>query len=92
MTWTLQIYYKEYQDVFKKKNVDLFPQHHPYDCAIHFQEGTQQPFGPIYNLSQNELITLREFLDENLAKNFIWYSKSRAGVPIIFMKKKDGSL
>jgi hypothetical protein len=26
--------YKEYQDVFEKKNVDMLPQHHPYDCAI----------------------------------------------------------
>jgi hypothetical protein len=30
----LPIYYKEYQDVFKKKNANLFPQQRPYDCAI----------------------------------------------------------
>jgi hypothetical protein len=67
----LSIQYKEYQDVFEKKNPDLLPQHHPYDCAINLQEGTQPSFGPIYNLSQNELATLQEYLDENLAKNFI---------------------
>jgi hypothetical protein len=30
----LPTHYKEYQDVFEKKNVDLFPQQRPYDCAI----------------------------------------------------------
>jgi hypothetical protein len=27
-------HYKKYQDVFEKKNVDLFSQHRLYDCAI----------------------------------------------------------
>jgi hypothetical protein len=30
----LPIHYKEYQDVFEKKNENMLPQHHPYDCAI----------------------------------------------------------
>ena len=84
--------YKEYRDVFEKKNADTLPQHRPYDCGIDLQEGTQPPFGPIYSLSQNELAALREYLDENLAKNFIQHSKSPTGAPILFVKKKDGSL
>ena len=63
--------YKEYQDDFEKKNAYMLPQHRPYDYGIDLQEGTQPPFGPIYSLSQNELAALREYLDENLAKNFI---------------------
>ena len=84
--------YKEYQDVFEKKNADMLPQHRPYDYGIDLQEGTQPPFGPIYSLSQNELIALREYLNENLAKNFIRHSKSSARAHIFFVKKKDGSL
>ena len=84
--------YKEYQDVFEKKNVDMLPQHRPYDCGIDLQEGTQPPFGPIYSLSQNELTALWDYLDENLSKNFIRHSKSPAGAPILFVKNKDGSL
>jgi hypothetical protein len=30
----LSIHYKEYQDVFEKKNVDMLLQHRSYDCAI----------------------------------------------------------
>jgi hypothetical protein len=53
----------------------------------------QPPFGPIYNLSQkNKLAAPREYLDENLAKNFIWHSKFSVGALILFVKKKDGSL
>jgi hypothetical protein len=51
----LPIRYKEYQDVFEKKNAAMLLQHRPYDCAINLQESTQLPFGSIYNLSQNEL-------------------------------------
>jgi len=84
--------YKEFQDVFEKKNADILPEHRPYDCAIDLQDGAQPPFGPIYNLSQNELVALKEYIEENLAKNFIRHSKSPAGAPILFVKKKDGSL
>jgi len=84
--------YEEYRDVFEKKNADTLPQHRPYDCGIELQEDAQPPFGPIYSLSQNELAALRDYLDENLAKNFIQHSKSPTGAPILFVKKKDGSL
>jgi hypothetical protein len=88
----LPIRYKEYQDEFEKKNADLLPQHRPYDCTINLQEASQLSFGPIYNLSQNKLAALQDYLDENLAKNFIRHSNSSAGTPILFVKKKDGSL
>jgi len=84
--------YEEYRDVFEKKNADTLPQHRPSDCGIKLQEGVQPPFGPIYNLSLNELAALRDYLDENLGKNFIRHSKSPAGAPILFVKKKDDSL
>ena len=84
--------YKSYQDVFEKKNADILPQHQPYDCAIDIEDGAQVPFESIYNLSQNELATLKEYIDENLAKGFIQHSKSSIGAPILFVKKKDGSL
>ena len=84
--------YKSYQDIFKKKNTDILLQHRPYDCAIDIENDTQVPFGLIYNLSQDELATLKEYIDENLAKGFIQHSKSPAGAPILFVKKKDGFL
>ena len=84
--------YKDFENVFQKKNADMLLEHRPYDCAIDLQEGAQPPFGPNYNLSQIELAELRKYIDENLEKNFICHSKSPAGAPILFVKKKDGSL
>jgi hypothetical protein len=46
----------------------------------------------ICQLSQTELAALREYIDENLSKNFIRHSKSLARAPILFVKKKNGSL
>ena len=43
-------------------------------------------------MSRHELEALRIWLDENLAKGFIRPSSSPAGAPILFVKKKDGSL
>ena len=50
------------------------------------------PFSPLYNLSQKDLIALKEYIDENLMKGFIHHSESPAGAPVLFVLKKDGKL
>jgi RNase H-like domain found in reverse transcriptase/Reverse transcriptase (RNA-dependent DNA polymerase)/Integrase zinc binding domain/Chromo (CHRromatin Organisation MOdifier) domain/Retroviral aspartyl protease len=84
--------YAEYSKVFSKAQADQLPPHRPYDHAIPVTEGATVPFGPVYNLSQTELKALHEYIKENLAKGFIRRSESPAGAPILFVKKKDGSL
>ena len=84
--------YSDFSDVFEKSNADRLPEHRPYDCPIDLIEGACPPFGPIYGLSEPELEALRSYLDDNLANGFIQPSKSPAGAPILFVKKKDGSL
>jgi hypothetical protein len=37
-------------------------------------------------------LALKDYIEKNLAKNFIRHSKSLTGAPIFFVKKKDGSL
>ena len=84
--------YEEFLDVFEKKNAERLPEHRLYDCPIDLVEGASPPFGPIYGLSEPELVALRTYIDENLANGFIRHSKSPVGAPILFVKKKDGSL
>ena len=84
--------YVLFRDVFEEKNADILPQHRPYDIGIDLKPGAIVPFGPIYNLSEPELKELRDYVEENLAKGFIRPSKSPGGAPILFVKKKDGSL
>jgi RNase H-like domain found in reverse transcriptase/Reverse transcriptase (RNA-dependent DNA polymerase)/Integrase zinc binding domain/Chromo (CHRromatin Organisation MOdifier) domain len=84
--------YHDFADVFSKAKADKLPEHKPYDHSILLIPESSPPFGPIYSLSDVELKTVREYLDENLAKGFIQPSSSSAGAPILFDKKKDGSL
>jgi hypothetical protein len=63
--------YYNFKDVFEKKNADILLEHRPYDCAIELRNGSQLPFGLIYNLSQTELAAKRVYIHENLSKNFI---------------------
>ena len=76
----------------EKRNADRLLAHRPYDFPIELQDGKHPPFGPIHGLSEPELKALRTYLAANLAKGFIQPSKSSAGVPILFVKKKDDSL
>jgi len=85
--------YNEFQHVFSSQNADKLPEHRTYDCAIDLIDPKiLPPFKPLYNLSAPELAALDEYVKENLAKGFIRPSKSPAGAPIFFVKKKDGSL
>jgi len=60
--------YKKFKDMLENKNVDTLPKHYPNDCTIDLEEGTQPPFGPIYNLAQDKLATLCEYIDETFRR------------------------
>src|SRR6266699_6563960 len=84
--------YQEFGNLFYEADANKLPPHRPGDHRIPMREGTAPSFGPLYSLSRQELEALRKWLDENLAKGFIRPSSSPAGSPILFVKKKDGSL
>ena len=84
--------YHDFADVFAQGEADILPPHRPYDHSIDLEPNTNPPYGPIYSLSETELHALRNYLDDNLRKGFIRPSNSPAGAPILFAKKKDGSL
>ena len=52
--------------------------------AIKLVQGKQPPFGLIYSLGQVELKILKTYIENNLANDFIWPSKSTARVSIFF--------
>ena len=84
--------YHDFFDVFSHKEVKLMPPHHPYDHTIDLENDQMPPHSHIYLLSGTELGTLCEFLDDMLGKGFIHSSSSPGGAPILFAKKKDGTL
>ncbi len=74
--------------MFENRNVNNLPKHQPYNYTIDLVEGTQPPFGPVYNLSQDKLAMFREYFNENLEKGFIQHSKSPASALSFLSKKK----
>jgi transposase InsO family protein len=84
--------YRQFESVFSKEEANILPEHRKYDMTIELQPDSTPPFLPLYSLSSPELQELRKYIDENLEKGHIQHSKSPAGAPILFVKKKDGSL
>lgn len=84
--------FHEFLEVFDEEAANRLPERRPFDHQIPLYEGEMPPFGTIYGLSKLELDALKENIDENLAKGFIRPSQSPAAAPILFVKKKDGSL
>ena len=84
--------YHDFADVFSKTKADTLAPHRPYDLKINLEEGTSPPIGPMYSLSQSELKALRDFIDEHVRIGFIRASSSPHGAPVLFVRKKDGTL
>ena len=84
--------YHNYADVFSKVKASELPPHCKYNLKIDLEEGTLPPLGTIYSLSPVELEALRTFIDKNLCTGFIQPSSSPHAAPVLFVKKKDGSL
>jgi hypothetical protein len=82
--------YGEFVEVFSKDNPETPPPHLSTGHAIDLQHGYSMPCGWIYNVSEFELMTLKAYIEVNLANGFIQHSSSPAAAPILFAKKKDG--
>ena len=84
--------YHEFADVFSKTRAEVLPPYCPYDLKINLEEGAQPLVSPIYSLSASEQKALKEFIEKNLNMGFIRPTSSPHGAPVLFVKKKDGSL
>ena len=84
--------YHKFMDVFDKAKANMVAQHRPYNLKIDLEGDSIPLLGQIYSMSQAELQTLQEFLDDHIATGFIRPSQSPHKAPVLFAKKKDGSL
>jgi hypothetical protein len=81
-----------YRDVFPAKLPDGLPPSRDVDHRIELTPGAVPPSRPTIRLSASELAELKKQLEELLAAGFISPSKSPFGAPILFVKKKDGTM
>lgn len=86
---------EEYQDLrgaFSEQASNELPDHGPLDMKIEFKEGEEPRNTGLRPMSPVELEELRRYLEENLGKGWIRRSKSPVSAPIVFARKKDGSI
>src|SRR5467141_1793662 len=84
--------YQDFFDVFSWEEAKNMPPHREFDHKIHLKNDQTPLHSNIYPLSDTKLGLLCEFLDDMLGKGFIQLSQSPAGAPVLFAKKKDGTL
>ncbi len=89
---------KDYLKAFDRKEAEKLPPHRPgVDHEITLEVGADKkapaaPWGPLYNMSRDELLVLRKTLNEHLDKGFIRVSNSPAAAPVLFVRKPGGGL
>ena len=82
----------EYKDLFPEELPPGLPPKREVDHRIELLPGSQPVYRSIYKMSPGELDEMRKQLDQLLSNGFIRPSTSPFGAPVLFVKKKDGSL
>ncbi|KAL0558781.1 hypothetical protein IC582_003363 [Cucumis melo] len=82
---------RDYPDVFPEELPGL-PPHREVEFAIELEPGTVPISRAPYRMAPVELKELKVQLQELLDKGFIRPSVSPWGAPVLFVKKKDGSM
>ena len=82
---------REFPDVFPDDIASL-PPDREVEFTIDLIPGTEPIYIPPYRMAPTELRELKAQLEELLSKGFIRPSISPWGAPVLFVKKKDGSL
>ncbi|CAN6566578.1 unnamed protein product [Malus baccata var. baccata] len=82
----------EFTDVMPKELPKKFPPRREVDHAIELEPGAKPPSKSPYRMLPPELEELRKQLNELLDAGYIQPSKSPYGAPVLFQRKKDGSL
>lgn len=85
--------YYDLLDVFSKKRADRLSPHRPgYDHRIELTDENTLGYSPLYKQTEEELITMRKYILENLQRGFIVPSQAPFASPVLFARKGDGTL
>ncbi|KAA0041960.1 reverse transcriptase [Cucumis melo var. makuwa] len=83
---------EKYHDVMPDSLPKSLPPRRMIDHEIELVPGAKPPAKNAYRMAPPELAELRKQLDELLNAEFIRPAKAPYGAPVLFQKKKDGSL
>ena len=80
----------EFPDVFPKEQPGM-PPNRDIEFVIELVPGTAPIYKRPYKMGANQLVELKEQLQEKLDKGYIRPNSSPWGAPVIFVPKKDGT-
>ena len=83
---------EEYKDVMPTELPKKLPPKRDVDHHIELEPGAKPPAMAPYRMAPPELAELRKQLQDLLDSSFIQPFKVAYGAPVLFQKKKDGSL
>jgi hypothetical protein len=85
--------YAQFKDVFNKQASDELPPHRvAVDHKIELEKENTLSYSPLYRMTTEELLAVKEYLLDNLHKGFIVPSSSPFASPVLFVAKPNGSL
>ncbi|KAI5323243.1 hypothetical protein L3X38_032315 [Prunus dulcis] len=83
---------KEFADVMPKELPKTLPPRREVDHAIELEPGAKPPAKAPYRMAPPELEELRKQLKQLLDAGYIQPSKAPYGAPVLFQKKREGTL
>jgi hypothetical protein len=85
--------YADFVDVFSKSQSNKLPFYRSLDHKIELlPDVTFLRAHPLYSMFTEQLVALKEYLTENLRKEWIVSSGAEYGSPVLFAKKPNGGL
>jgi hypothetical protein len=85
--------YHNFANVFSKVESSALPPHRPIDHKIELLPDTAPlKAHPLYSMSANQLVALKEYLTKALRKEWIVPSAAEYGSPVLFAKKPNSEL
>jgi len=85
--------YSRYAQVFSGEQAARLPEHKPWDHQILLIDSNVKiPTGAIYKTTWEEDEVLQNYLKTEVPTGKVRHSRSSTGAPILFVRKKDGSL
>jgi len=88
----LSIIYHDFLNVFDREKTTQLSLHRSYNHKIELEDESQSSRSQLYFMLSHKLQKIKKYLEENLKKKFITFSKALFASSILFVKKKDDSL
>jgi len=83
--------YYDFLPLFNEILADHVPPHRPgIDHEVRLKEGKTATSRPLHSMSREELVTLKNRLEEDMSKELIPHSSSPFATPVLFAKTKPG--